>query len=455
MHAAWFALARLERGRGRREDASQAIDRALELEPHNADYWYLSGMLAHEQADPARAVSRLERAVAVDPDHAQAHNALGYVLFRDLGEYERGAHHIARALHLDPDDPNYLCNRTMLLIHGGEYESAVQLCDRLLQAGASLPEARLNRALARLTMGDFERGFEDYEARKQVRCNFQPRHLPWPEWQGEETAGKTLFVYGEQGIGDEIMFASCLQELIGRAGHCIVECAPALEKLFARSFPRATVRARETTTHADMADFQVAAGSLPLHLERGRRGFPSHDGYLEADPLRVSYWSQRLEALGPGLKVGISWRGGAVSTRRSLRSTELQAWEPLLRTAGAHFVSLQYGDCEQERALFERHHGIGFAHWQEAVDDFDETAALVGALDLVVSVCTAVVHLAGALGRPVWVLVPTTPEWRYGADSRSMPWYPGSVLLRQRAPGDWGPVIGDAARRLALLAARQ
>ncbi|RPI48730.1 MAG: tetratricopeptide repeat protein [Betaproteobacteria bacterium] len=455
MARAHFALALAERKLGKRDAALASVARAIHFGQDTAEAHNLKGALLLEMGDVGGAVTSFEHAIAADPENAAAHSNLGYVLFRDCGDYEGGAQHIERALELDPANLDCLCNYTMVLSHRGEHERALALCDRLLSAQPELHEARLNRALIGLKLGRFESGWDDYESRKSVRCNYVARDLPWPEWRGESLAGKTILIHGEQGIGDEIMFASCFPELVEQAGHCVIECAPSLERLFRRSFPAASVFAGEQSvarlswlTSAPAIDVQISAGSIPLHVRRSRAAFPSHHGYLAPDPGRIAHWRDRLATLGPGLKVGISWRGGMQSTRRSLRSIELGAWAPLLRTPNARFVSVQYGDTGEERARLVLAHGLELQCWQDAIDDMDETAALVSALDLVVSVCTAVIHLAGALGRSVWILVPTSPEWRYQAAGVSMPWYPSATMIRQQTAGDWRPEIAEAVRRL-------
>ncbi len=149
------------------------------------------------------------------------------------------------------------------------------------------------------------------------------------------------------------------------------------------------------------------------------------------------------------MKVGISWFGGAASTRRDTRSTQLPDWLPVLSQTSCSFVSLQYGECRDEIAELASRSGIGLHHWQMALDSYSETAALVGALDLVISVCTSVVHLAGALGKRAWVLVPVCPEWRYLGAGNRMPWYPAVQLFRQHTLGEWQPVIAAVRARLA------
>jgi len=263
-----------------------------------------------------------------------------------------------------------------------------------------------------------------------------------------------LLVCCEQGLGDEIMFSSVLPEILQEAGHCIIECDERLAPLFSRSFPAATVFSVDRQVNewnrviersgdrVPAFDYWTLAGTLPMHRRGSAEKFPKHQGYLGADSARVGHWREKLSELGKGLKVGISWRGGTVLSRADLRSLTLDQLRPLLAVNGVHFVNLQYGDTRGEIEGFPVH------HYPEALDDYDETASLVGALDLVVSVCTAVVHLGGALGRPVWVMAPSVAEWRYGHQDPSMIWYPSVRVFRQASAGKWDTVITQVIRSL-------
>jgi hypothetical protein len=320
-------------------------------------------------------------------------------------------------------------------------------------------EARLNRALARLKLGRFEEAWPDYEARKCARGNYVPRALPLPEWKGQSLRGKRLLIYAEQGLGDQIMFASCVPDVLAQADSCMIECAPQLVALFKRSFPTAAI---ESQAHGDASlaglaqaariDYQVAIGSLPAQFRKRRSDFPGHAGYLRGEPARIDYWKHRLDALGPGLKIGISWSGGAPSTRGASRSTHLAEWLPILQQTACHFVNLQYGSAGAELRAITREQQMVIHDWPEAIANYDETAALVMALDLVISVQTALVHLAGALGKPAWVALQAACEWRYGGQDETMPWYPSVRLLRQAHPGDWQPVVMRIAEDVAQLA---
>jgi hypothetical protein len=332
--------------------------------------------------------------------------------------------------------------------------------EKALALDSGAVQAHLNRANLWLLLGNYERGWPEYEWRTRIdELAAAYQRFPMPRWDGSSLAGRTLLVHAEQGLGDEIMYASCLPEVIAQARHCVIECDDKLVSIFARSFPQATVRATaagdtsEWLKHVPQVDVQIPAGSLPLHLRRKAADFPRERAYLKPDPARVARWSAKLAKLGPGLKIGLSWRGGVPMTGTILRSIPLERLLPLLRLEGVRFVSLQYGNAHNELDRLARRNGISIPHWPEAIDDYEETAALICALDLTLSVCTAVVHLGGALGRPVWTLAPLRPEARYGASGDTMPWYASVRMFRQPAFNEWDRVITAVAQELSALAA--
>jgi len=304
---------------------------------------------------------------------------------------------------------------------------------------------------------EFARGWLQYDLRL-VSAELARRPIQYPALNGIAAAGRKILIYGEQGLGDEIMFASCLPEMIAASGHCVVECSAKLETLFRRSFPAAAIYAALPDKSVPESvrdigiDAQIAMGSIPRYRRNNRTDFPHHHGYLIADPERVVRWRQQLEALGPGIKVGVSWYGGSRQSRRPVRSIPLAQWGPILRVPGVHFVDLQYSDCSHEINELENNSGFHIRRWQAVRNDYEDTAAMVSALDLVISVCTAVVHLGGALGKPVWVLAPYSPEWRYGIAGEKMPWYPSVRIFRQPSYAVWGPVIVNVAQSLRNLA---
>jgi tetratricopeptide (TPR) repeat protein len=408
---------------GRLDEAEQCAERAVRLQPAFFEGLVNLGNVLLEKMQLKRAIESYRKAVELRPDFSMARVNLGYA-FAVKGGFGEATKCYQAALALDPQCvPAHLYRGRLLLLQG------------------SYPEA-----------------WRELEWRRRAPGH-EPLHRLYagiPRWDGTPLAGRTILVYGEQGLGDEIMFASCLPQVITQAGRCVIDCEPRLENLFRRSFPRATVHGRDLGRLEQWLaelrpDVAIAAGSLPLHLRQSEADFPRHRGYLQAAPERVAHWRSRLARLDAVLRVGLSWRGGIAETGRSRRSLELERLLPLLRQERIAFVSLQYGDCGAEIARVARRHGVQIHHWQEAIDDYEETAALVGALDLTVSVCTAVVHLIGALGRPVWVMAPLFPEARYGLTGESMPWYPSARMFRQPAPGAWDEVIGAVIGALQAL----
>jgi len=342
-----------------------------------------------------------------------------------------------------------LATKGILLDLTGREAEAERLLGAALQVAPDDTDIGYNLAVCQLRHARFAEGWKGFELRRRKE-NFIGRYrkFPFAEWQGEPLDGKGILVYPEQGLGDEIMYSSCIPELVSRARHVVIECNPKLGALFGRSFPRCTVTPRLRTMANDWVnhleprpDYQTPMGSLPVHFRLHDGDFPRHSGFLAADRQKVAAWKERLGSLGPGAKIGLSWQGGVGHTGRARRSLSLEQLLPLLRLPGLQFISLQYTPVGDEIRELAARHGIAIHHWQDAIDDYDETAALVCALDRVVTVCTALVHLTGGLGRPAIVMVPFGSDWRYGAEGERMPWYPSVRLVRQRAIGDWSWVL--------------
>jgi len=460
MVQAWQQLAHVYyKDLGNLARAQECCETVCALWPEGAAGHFLRGLILQKQARYEEAIEAYRMAISLDPSHAEALNNLGDILLLQE-RFDEAVEVLEDSVRLRPQLLNPAMNLGCAYRHLGRFQDALLQFDRVFAREPSHFGTRWYRSHVLLAEQCFEEGWQDYEYRFHVGVvDFRP--MPFPAWRGEALEGKTLLVCAEQGLGDEIMFASCLPDAMRRAQHCVIECNTRLESLFRRSFPSATVfgskheYAPSWLRQAPPIDCQIPAGSLPYHFRRHASDFPAHAGYLKADPEKVRYWAQRLAALGPGLKIGISWRGGTAKTRVRSRSIPLEAWEPILRQPGMHFVSLQYGDCGEELTQVQQAYGITVHHWQAAIDDYEETAALLCALDRVVSVCTAVVHLSGALGCSVWVLVPAVPEWRYTQNATSMPWYPSTRLFRQRVPGEWEPVVRQVAGELGARMARQ
>lgn len=438
---AHYRLGVIATAQGRIGEAESCFRRTLEKAPAYAKAHNALGALLSERGAVDEAVSCFRNALAADPEFAPAHSNLGCLLITQLDEFDEGAKHIEAACRLAPEAPDVKCNWAMLLQYRGQSNDALARWTELIDSGtlANDAKARLDRAMILLLLGDFRAGWDEYEKRFDADRR-AARDFGLPPWRGEPLADKTILVYAEQGVGDEIMFASCLCDLIVMAGRVIIECNNRLQALFRRSFPQATVYSGRKEGPADWltqygpVDYQVPIGSLPRWFRSERSAFPGVYPYLQADALRVEEWRARLRREAAGPLIGISWRGGTAGTRRQIRSLPLELLGTVLRP-GFTWVNLQHGAGDTQPPV------PGLRSFAGVTSDLDELAALMSALDLVISVDNTNVHLAGALGRPVWALLSGSPEWRYGASGDSMPWYSSAKLYRRNQNEGWEAVL--------------
>ncbi len=487
--------------------ARRQFERALATLPDNAKWQNEYGLICMALDDAGLARAALGAALALDPELAEAHCNLGMLIARNemagtqafaMAAAAEALRHFRRAAELDAGLLPAQFNSGLLWWKMGEPEAAIICLDaaqtidpgshevqrtrgfvlqelrRFGEAEAALlrtlmtrpddAEARLSLAHLRLMQGNYQAGWRDYEARYAI-AESPRRTFACPDWNGGPLTGESLLVYAEQGVGDEILFASCIPELVTRARHLLLDCEPRLEKLFARSFPRAIVHGGPRNADAwwvagdATPDCKIAAGSVPQYLRTRAGEFPVSGRYLLADPARTAFWKRRLHesvenaAGAGGLNVGIVWRGGLPQTGHTSRSLRLAELLPALKLGNIHFVSLQHDATAAELNEMASEHAVRIRHWPEAHDDFDETAALIMALDLVITVRCSVVHLAGALGKAAWVLDPAVPDWRFPVDGDTMPWHRSVRLLRQDRRGDWSGVVSSLRDQLAREAA--
>jgi tetratricopeptide (TPR) repeat protein len=493
---AWNAFGRILASQDRGADAGVCYRRAIELRPSFVEAHFNLGNLLSRQGEHAAAVEEyrlslvlasqngvtipaafdskvlaqihnnlgnsfkslgrhsealraFHRAIEFEPEFAEAHNNLGAVL-QYQGALDEAEDAYRRALACNPQLDRVYTNLGNLHCDRGRLEDALACYDQAVRLCPSSAKARFNRALTLLRSGDLHRGWAEYESRFERKV--ERRNFHEPEWDGSPLGGRRLFVYAEQGIGDEILFASCLPDLARCGGHVVVECEARLVPLFARSFPWSTVIQRPVRLTSIGAidppvDVQIAMGSLPRLLRNERTAFPAHRGYLESNATRASEWRHRLKGTGQ-VAVGFSWRGGKDPDIQRRRSTSPADWIPLLSIPRVTFVDLQYGVCPADRdALLCHKDVVGFKE-VDPLRDLDEFAALMSACDLVISVDNSTVHLAGAMGLCVWTLLPFASDWRWMMSARETPWYPSMQLYRQQSAGDWNPVFCQLAADL-------
>ncbi|MCH7685888.1 MAG: tetratricopeptide repeat protein, partial [Planctomycetes bacterium] len=438
---------------GRIDEAVECYRRALEIDPNSPEAHNNLGTALQEQENRDAAIECHRRAIALSPDYAEAHFNLANI-FRDQDRLNEAFASYQQALDIEPDHAEALCNFGLVQMDLGKPDDAISTFRRVLQMNPAHVESHINLGIALRLTGDLEAGFEEYEwrweAEKQRRCFTQPL------WDGTSLVDGTLLVYSEQGVGDEIFFASCMGDVLKKTPNCLVECDPRLVELYSRSFPKAQVIALTpnarcgSSVHLPDFDVQIPIGSLPRLFRRSLDSIPQRRSYLVPDTTLQEKWKKRFAELGDSLKVGISWRGGKQEISRRRRTTTLDQWEAILSLPGVAFVNLQYGDCVEELEAVHRTTGVQIHDWDDAdpLVDLDGFAAQISALDMVISIDNSTVHMAGALGVNVWTLLPFSPDWRWFLNRNDSPWYPSMRLFRQSRIGEWDAVFNNVTNAL-------
>ena len=379
------------------------------------------------------------KAAALGPDYALAQMNFGSAL-QALNRYDDAIQCFARALSIDPELAAAQMNFGTGMQGLARYEEAMSRYDKALALAPDFHEAKWNKALLCLTLGQFPEGWELYEARWPAGIKgMVERKYSQQRWNGEQLDG-TLMIWGEQGLGDQILYASMIPDLATRAKRILFEVEPRLVPLFARSFSGVDVVPLAEELYAGHIDRHEPVIGLGRYFRTSWDSFPQRsEGYLIADRERTQTLRLRLKT-GPEVVVGLSWRSYNPVRYRS-KTARLQDFEALLRTPGLRFVDLQYGDTSEERAAFEQMFGVRVERLADIDNtlDIDGLASLISACDLVVTVSNTTAHLAGALGKPTWVMVPrgNARLWYWFTDEVEQPWYPRVKLRRKTMEQSW------------------
>ena len=449
---AGFAEAHFNRGNAlkalhRFEESLESYDAAIAVTAGHAEAHCNRANLLKEWDRPEAALAGYDRALAIKPDYAEAHFNRGNLL-REMRQYERALASYDAAVSINPDFAEAHLNRGLVLKELHRFDESLSSYDRALAIKPGYAEAHVNRATALLLCGDLERGWRDYEWRwrnpsgSSIR---ETREFPQPQWTGAEPlAGTTLLLHGEQGLGDTLQFCRYAKLAADAGASVILEAQSPLTGLLESLQGVSQVLPRGDAFPA--FDHHCPLLSLPLAFKTRLDTIPSAHAYLHADPAKVAVWKARL---GSGPRIGLVWSGNPnhVNDRnRSVPLAELLTHLP----AGLQYVSLQREVADIDRLALQAHPEV--MDVAEHLHDFSDTAAVCDCLDLVISVDTSVAHLSAALGRPTWILLPFTPDWRWLLDRNDSPWYPTARLHRQGSIDDWSGVLAHVGQELTRMA---
>lgn len=445
-----------------RGDLEQAIElhkKAITLDPKMGIAYNNLGVSYNKLERHDEAIEAFEKAIEIEPTNSRALNNLGDSLTKS-GRFERSIPNIEKALALDTNYAEAKSNMGMALWGLGDLEGAIKWLRDSLKLNPNLAPVHKNLGLVLLLKGDLNESWVEYNYRLTAD-NVPLRGGTLPIWRGQNLGEGGLFVFSEQGVGDEILYASLLPDLVERGVSVVWDTDKRLNPIIKRSFPEIRVIPRphiaEIGSPAPDVVAQLPAGSLGQIFRRSLDQFPRHKrGYLVPDKARMAAYRVGL-GLQPGEKlIGMSWVSKNIAFGR-YKSTTLADWAEIMKTPGVRFVNLQYGDTAQERADFEREFGIKLLNVDglDLRDDLDGMAALTAACDHVITVSNTTAHVAAALGIPTTVLVPLGGGklWYWGLDRDWSPWYPCVSIIRQINRHEWTSTMRVAADRLRALAA--
>lgn len=446
--AVHFTLGRLLEMQERLAEAEQSYRRALELAPDHARAHNNLGVVLQVQGRAPEALACYRRALELDPRLPEANQNYASIT-RDHAALERSVDGFRQRIADNPRDPVSFNSLANALRELGRHDEALAAYDSAVALAPDFADARFNRAMVRLQTGDYAQGWKDYEWRLQTAAHGAPaQRFAQPMWQGADTA-RAVLLHAEQGLGDTLQFVRYAPLVARRCALTVLECQPELKTLLEamKGAPRIVARGEPLPPF----DLHAPLLSLPSIFGTTLDTIPWEGPYLEARPEWLARWRKAFRKRARRFNVGLVWAGRPQHWDDLNRSVPLALFAPLARSADVCFFSLQLGPAAAEAAAPPP--GMLLADLTPAIRDFSDTAALVGLLDLVITVDTSAAHLAGAMGRPTWVLLAHAPDWRYHLRRSDNPWYPGMRLFRQPRDGDWSGAIEQMAQELAKAAA--
>lgn len=426
--------------------AVKLLDMAIQLQPRKGLFHFHLGEVLGRQGQKTKAAEKYRQAITLKPDLVNAYVNLGNILYGN-GEQAAAKEAYLTACNLDPKADSAFYNLGIMAQESGDHDKALRCFDQALQSAPETALTHTARAFSLLMLERFQEGWQAYEWRWKLPNN-APRICQQPRWDGSNPQGQRLYLYTEQGFGDALMFVRYVKEVQAQGAQVVLECKPEMFRLFQSSQlgDELVSRAKEDETPPTFAfDHHLPILNLPGYYTSSLQTIPASVPYLHPDPILIEQWRQRLTHLS-GLRVAISWSGNPKTSVNRIRACTLELFSPLLQVAGCSFVSVQKGPPVQQ--LQEYQGEIPILNLDPQLTDFAETAAALANCDILISTDTAVVHLAGGMGIPVWTLLHDSSEWRWLLDRPDSPWYPTMKLFRQTTAGDWPEVMKRVVKAL-------
>jgi tetratricopeptide (TPR) repeat protein len=431
-----------------------------EIQPKNPYALHMVGIIQYFQKDFEDCVQTYAKALEIKPDFPGGWSNKG-AAHQSLAQYHEAKYCYEQSFKYSSSIRDPINNYGNVMQCLGDFDVAKEYYQKALDFDPTYVEPAYSLAEMQLQVGEFTKGWEGYRLRCQKR-EHDRRQFVHPDWNGEPMPNEKLLVFAEQGIGDLVMFASCLPDLLQICPHVTLEIDHRMVGLFQNSFPQIEVMPRSMKSMDGVKmtipgiDKQISIAELGRIFRNSYSDFP-RTAFLQADPQKREIWRHRFAALGKGLKVGISWKGGKDKDTGTRRSANIENWKGIFQIPDIHLVNLQYGDCSEEKAWIEKNCQTQLHDWSDCdpKKDLETFSAQIQELDLVLSIDNATVHFAGGLGATTWILLPKLPDWRWGLNTNESYWYPELRLFRQTNQFEWAPVFHEVEQRLRHLAKNQ
>jgi tetratricopeptide (TPR) repeat protein len=422
------------------QNAKSIFEETLKAQPNNFDALYYLAIVNYQMEDYDETILNIKKALNRNPVNAEANNLFGNVLMVK-GEVKEAIISYQKAIEINPYFADAYNNLGMTYMYSTQLDEAIKYFQKAIEINPNFAEAHVNMSFILLLSGKLEQGWKEYEWRWGLEDSFNDLSYSYiPVWDGFDVRERTVLIHAEQGFGDSIQFIRYIPMVATRGANIILDCPKELMSLFKNIEDVTQLILKTDYDDIDIdVDVRCPILSLPYIFGTTLDTIPSNVPYLRADLNLIRKWREKISKDNSNAtKIGLIW-AGSTSKKKLRRSYSLSLFSPLLEIENVTFYSLQKGEASKQAKDIP--YSMRLIDYTEDINDFSDTAAIIESLDLVISIDTAVAHLTGALGKPVWTLLPFSPDWRWMLNRDDSPWYPTMRLFRQPSQGDWETVI--------------